>query len=75
MWFERFWLVTPTLGGQLAIGPAEIGMTAAFLSAFLLARKLGAHLIPESGTGSAGIPAGCSSGLPHSLAVGEVGHD
>ena len=46
MWFERFWLVTPTLGGELSIGPAELGMTAAFLAAFMLGRGWGAGLIP-----------------------------
>lgn len=46
MWFERFWLVTPTLGGRLTVGPAEISMTAAYLAAFVLSRKWGARLLP-----------------------------
>ena len=49
MWFERFWLVTPTLGGRLAVGLPEIGMTAAFLSAFMLSRIWGERLIPDTG--------------------------
>ncbi len=78
MWFERFWLVTPTLGGQLAIGPAEIGITVAFLSAFILSRQWGGRLIPASCTGGAchsreggSIPAGCIG----SPAVAEAGND
>ncbi len=41
MWIERWWLVTPTLGGPLRLGLPELGMTAAFLSAFLLSTGSG----------------------------------
>ncbi|MDQ1257026.1 MAG: hypothetical protein QG656_1627, partial [Candidatus Hydrogenedentes bacterium] len=36
MWLERWWLVTPTLGGAFAIGLPEAGATAAFLAAFIM---------------------------------------
>jgi hypothetical protein len=49
MWLERWWLVTPTLGGRLVIGPAEIGMTAAFAAAFVLAMQLHTRRIPVAG--------------------------
>jgi hypothetical protein len=42
MWMERWWLVTPTLGGKFAIGLPEAGATAAFLAAFIMSiRRLG----------------------------------
>jgi hypothetical protein len=34
MWVERWWLVTPTLGGSAAIGPVELSITAAFIGVF-----------------------------------------
>ena len=76
MWFERWWEVTPSLGGKLAIGLPEISMTVVFLAAFIYSRKLGAYLIPipeDAPAGSAdpgsashsreggSIPAGCVS--------------
>jgi hypothetical protein len=36
LWAERWWLVTPTLGGALTFGLTEISITAAFLAAFAL---------------------------------------
>jgi hypothetical protein len=81
MWFERWWLVTPTLGGKMALGLPEISMTAAFLGAFMLSRIWGACLIPipeEASTGSAGhsreggsIPAGSFG----PVATEEISHD
>jgi hypothetical protein len=35
LWIERWWLVTPTLGGKLVFGFIEISITVAFLAAFL----------------------------------------
>jgi hypothetical protein len=37
LWVERWWAVTPTLGGARVIGPAEIALTAAFVAALALA--------------------------------------
>ncbi len=81
MWFERWWLVTPTLGGKMVLGLPEISMTAAFLAAYILSRRFGASLIPypeEGAPGSVdysreggGIPAGCVC----APAVEEVIHD
>jgi len=36
LWVERWWLVTPTLGGVLVIGWTEIFITAAFVAALAL---------------------------------------
>ena len=36
LWVERWWLVTPTLGGPLVFGLPEVSITAAFLAAFVL---------------------------------------
>jgi hypothetical protein len=71
MWFERWWEVTPTLGGRMVIGLPEISMTAAFLALFVFSRRLGAHLIPipeDTPIESAGIPAGCVSSFDSPLA-------
>ncbi len=37
MWVERWWLVTPTLNGKLALGLTEISLTASFVAALALA--------------------------------------
>jgi hypothetical protein len=36
LWIERWWEVTPTLGGKLTFGLIEVSITAAFVAAFLL---------------------------------------
>jgi hypothetical protein len=36
LWIERWWEVTPTLGGKLTFGLIEVSITAAFIAAFLL---------------------------------------
>jgi hypothetical protein len=36
LWMERWWLVTPTLGGALAIGWPEVSSTAAFVALLAL---------------------------------------
>jgi hypothetical protein len=36
LWIERWWEVTPTLGGKLTFGLVELSITAAFAAAFLL---------------------------------------
>jgi len=36
LWMERWWLVTPTLGGALVIGWTEASITAAFVAALAL---------------------------------------
>jgi hypothetical protein len=36
LWIERWWLVTPTLGGELTFGLTEISITAAFAAAFIM---------------------------------------
>lgn len=36
LWIERWWEVTPTLGGKLTFGLIEASITAAFVAAFLL---------------------------------------
>ena len=36
LWIERWWEVTPTLGGSLSLGPVEIALTAAFAAALVL---------------------------------------
>lgn len=37
LWLERWWLVTPTLGGEMKIGLVEFSITAAFAAALALA--------------------------------------
>lgn len=37
LWIERWWLITPTLGGRLTFGLIEISITAAFVAAFMTA--------------------------------------
>jgi hypothetical protein len=37
MWIERWWLVTPTLGGRPVLGLTELSITAAFVGALALA--------------------------------------
>ena len=68
MWFERWWEVTPSLGGRMVIGLPEISMTAAFLALFVFSRGLGARLIlipedtpTESAAGSADTGSACHS--------------
>lgn len=36
LWFERWWLVTPTLGGPLTVGVVELAITAACAAALAL---------------------------------------
>jgi len=36
LWVERWWLVTPTLGGDLVWGPPELSITASFAAALVL---------------------------------------
>jgi hypothetical protein len=36
LWIERWWEVTPALGGKLTFGLIEVSITAAFVAAFLL---------------------------------------
>jgi hypothetical protein len=36
LWIERWWEVTPTLGGELIFGLTELSITVAFIVAFLL---------------------------------------
>jgi hypothetical protein len=36
LWIERWWEVTPTLGGKMTLGLIELSITAAFVAAFLL---------------------------------------
>jgi len=36
LWVERWWLVTPTLGGELSFGLTEISITAVFAAAFTI---------------------------------------
>ncbi len=49
MWFERWWLVTPTLGGRMILGLEELSMTAVFASAFVLAWKRHLRQAPAAG--------------------------
>jgi hypothetical protein len=48
LWMERWWLVTPTLGGELTIGGVEVCITAAFVAAWVL--SMGAYRSRESAT-------------------------
>jgi hypothetical protein len=36
LWIERWWEVTPTLGGKLVFGLTEASITAAFLASFMI---------------------------------------
>ncbi len=36
LWIERWWEVTPALGGKLTFGVTEISITAAFLASFMI---------------------------------------
>ncbi|MCX5685575.1 MAG: hypothetical protein NT049_18105 [Planctomycetota bacterium] len=36
LWAERWWLVTPTLGGEMTVGLAELSLAAAFAAALVL---------------------------------------
>jgi hypothetical protein len=36
MWLERWWLVTPTLGGRLVLGLPEVSLTASFAAAMII---------------------------------------
>jgi hypothetical protein len=36
LWLERWWLVTPTLGGRLVLGLPELSITVAFVAALVL---------------------------------------
>ena len=46
LWVERWWLVTPTLGGALVIGWTEISITAAFVAALALGIKCFLRNVP-----------------------------
>lgn len=54
LWIERWWLVTPTAGGAMTVGLAEVGMALAFGSALVMSlaftrRTLPAELPQEPG--------------------------
>ena len=40
LWLERWWLVTPTLGGEMTLGLPELSITAAMAAALVLAIAL-----------------------------------
>lgn len=46
LWLERWWEVTPTLGGKLTFGFIEISITAAFIAAFMISVILFNKKIP-----------------------------
>ena len=46
LWAERWWLVTPTLGGEMTVGLVELSITAAFAAALVLAVMWGAPRLP-----------------------------
>ena len=45
-WIERWWEITPTASGALAIGPPELGMALAFASALVLSMWIAARFLP-----------------------------
>jgi hypothetical protein len=47
LWMERWWLVTPALGGKLIFGITEISVTIVFLAAFILSIAAFNRLVPE----------------------------
>jgi hypothetical protein len=36
LWAERWWLVTPTLGGEMTVGLVELSLAVAFAAALVL---------------------------------------
>ncbi len=48
LWIERWWEVTPALGGKLTFGLIEVSITAAFLSAFMIGAILFNRKVPAS---------------------------
>ncbi len=49
-WIERWWEVTPTVGGRPVVGLAELGMALAFISAMVLSMAVAARFLgPSSG--------------------------
>jgi hypothetical protein len=50
LWIERWWLVTPALGGRAQLGLVELSITAAFTSAFVFGiqryRRLASRSVP-----------------------------
>ena len=53
LWGERWWLVTPTLGGEMSIGLSEVGATLAFLAAMVLAVRTAGKWSPGPEAGEA----------------------
>ena len=49
LWLERWWIVTPALGGAIAFGVAEVSMTLAFLSALALGMIVFGRFSAEGG--------------------------
>ena len=48
LWLERWWEVTPTLGGKLTFGLIEVSITAAFIAAFMISVILFNKKVPVS---------------------------
>jgi hypothetical protein len=46
LWLERWWEVTPTLGGKLTFGFTEISITAAFIAAIMLSLDIFSRKFP-----------------------------
>lgn len=47
LWLERWWLVTPTLGGKLTLGITEVSITSAFVAAFMISVYIYKMIIPQ----------------------------
>jgi hypothetical protein len=56
LWVERWWLVTPTLGGPLAFGLQEVSITVAFLAAFVLGLRWLRPRLPVRPPGEGELP-------------------
>ena len=67
MWVERWWLVTPTLGGRAAIGPVELSITTAFVSALGFGISLFRSFMPPATQGRDGSPTRLPSGFVQDL--------
>jgi hypothetical protein len=48
LWAERWWLVTPTLGGEMTVGLVEVSITGAFAAALALAVMWAAPRLPAA---------------------------
>jgi hypothetical protein len=73
LWVERWWLVTPTLGGPMIFGLVEISITVAFLAALVLGMGWLRPRLPEADAGvalAACPPVCCSHGTGGQAASG-----